>query len=777
MRSHRCYTNHALDQFLEHCLENGIERIIRIGGQSNSTVLEGKNLRVVSQNDDKSKLERYQLALSYKAMEDSETKIKSKLDALQRLEPNWKNLEKHLAQIYPSIRSQFPRVDEEGFELAGRMELFDLWKVGKGQSIPLRKDSVGDINDILHRARGDVFDLSLADRQALLGHWVRERRDALMVDIQDAKQSFDDSQRSKANVNDEADRRVLETADIIGVTTSGLARRISVLRHVNTKVIICEEAGEVIEAHMLSALIPSVQHLIQIGDHQQLRPQINDFVGLSLESSQGRAFKLDRSQFERLSIGGWGRPPFPVAQLDVQRRMRPEISTLIKNTQYPRLKDHISVQNLPDVVGMRKNVFWLDHNNAEESQRPDTGQKSKSNLWEVDITHALVRHVVRQGVYSSKDIAVLTPYTGQLQKLYSKMGSDFEVVLSERDQDELAKDGYVAEDSNEQISSKSNGNLGPLLEKRNLKNLLRIATVDNFQGEEAKIAIISLVRSNEVKRVGFLKTENRINVLLSRAKHGMYLIGNSETYSNIPMWATVLGMLRLSDSVGRSIGLCCPRHPETAIDCSKPDDFALLSPEGGCRLTCERRLDSCGHQCLAKCHSEAMHRAFMCPQPCQRLHEPCGHGCPKICGQICGPCRLLVNNTQLPCGHIMDNIQCHQSLEPDKLTCKVQVDKILPRCGHMVHVPCYHDVSSGTFNCPIACKAFLGCGHSCNGTCGQCSRIKEAGMDDGEHMKCRTSCGRPFSTCAHFCPKPCHEGVPCGVCISKCEVRVCHTAR
>ena len=30
----RCYTNHALDQFLEHLINTGIRKIIRIGGQS-----------------------------------------------------------------------------------------------------------------------------------------------------------------------------------------------------------------------------------------------------------------------------------------------------------------------------------------------------------------------------------------------------------------------------------------------------------------------------------------------------------------------------------------------------------------------------------------------------------------------------------------------------------------------------------------------------------------------------------------------------------------------
>lgn len=48
------------------------------------------------------------------------------------------------------------------------------------------------------------------------------------------------------------------------------------------------------------------------------------------------------------------------------------------------------------------------------------------------MTHALVRHIVRQGVCKSEDIAVLTPYSGQLQKLRAKMRHDVEIILSER---------------------------------------------------------------------------------------------------------------------------------------------------------------------------------------------------------------------------------------------------------------------------------------------------------------------------------------------------------
>jgi len=47
---------------------------------------------------------------------------------------------------------------------------------------------------------------------------------------------------------------------------------------------------------------------------------------------------------------------------------------------------------------------------------------------------------------------------------------------------------------------------------------MRVTVVDNFQGEENDIVLLSLVRSNDENKIGFLNTENRICVALSRAK-------------------------------------------------------------------------------------------------------------------------------------------------------------------------------------------------------------------------------------------------------------------
>lgn len=464
-----------MDQFLEHLIADGIEKVVRVGGQSSSKILEGKNLRVISQIGVKTGMEKHTVGKSHSDMEVQQGIIISKLRTIDNLKKrNWTSFNVHLGHRYRKIHSQFSNQDSEGFTRVGKVEPFDLWTTGKGENLKKLDEPLGSLSTILSIANEDIYRLALADREALVNHWENEVYVDLVGKAFHEIQKNNEINRRITGVYDEIDRRVLETADVIGITTSGLAKRISVLRHVNAKVVICEEAGEVLEAHMLSALIPSVQHLIQIGDHQQLRPQVNNF-SLSLESQEGRLYQLDRSQFERLSVGEHSQPPFPVSQLNVQRRMRPQISALIRNTLYKRLVDHDVIKNLPDVVGMRGNLFWYDHRNNEDSPSLETNQRSKSNMMEVDMTHALVKHIVRQGVYDSTDIAVLTPYVSQLQKLRAAMRKDFEIVLGERDEEQLIKDGIV--DEIPHSTSIANSTTSPVLQKKAMSDLLRIATV------------------------------------------------------------------------------------------------------------------------------------------------------------------------------------------------------------------------------------------------------------------------------------------------------------
>ena len=67
---------------------------------------------------------------------------------------------------------------------------------------------------------------------------------------------------------------------------------------------------------------------------------------------------------------------------------------------------------------MARRLFWLDHTYPEDGSLPEMDNTtSHSNDFEVGMVTALVSHLVRQGVYRPDDLAVLTPYLGQLQKI------------------------------------------------------------------------------------------------------------------------------------------------------------------------------------------------------------------------------------------------------------------------------------------------------------------------------------------------------------------------
>ena len=58
---------------------------------------------------------------------------------------------------------------------------------------------------------------------------------------------------------------------------------------------------------------------------------------------------------------------------------------------------------------------------------------------------------------------------------------------------------------------------------------ISIRSVDGFQGQERELIIFSAVRSNDLGQLGFLDDDQRMNVLLTRARRGLIVIGNCNT--------------------------------------------------------------------------------------------------------------------------------------------------------------------------------------------------------------------------------------------------------
>lgn len=85
------------------------------------------------------------------------------------------------------------------------------------------------------------------------------------------------------------------------------------------------------------------------GDHKQLRPSVEVY-------QLGRDFQLDVSLFERLVNNH-----APVVTLGVQHRMAPCIAALVSPAIYPDLQNSASVGTYPEVPGLPKRMFFVDH--------------------------------------------------------------------------------------------------------------------------------------------------------------------------------------------------------------------------------------------------------------------------------------------------------------------------------------------------------------------------------------------------------------------------------
>ena len=495
----RCYTNHALDQFLEQLVKDGTEKIIRIGSRSKSALLEPLNLRNVNDKMDQTKAEKHE---AWRLRSDLESEGHALMDLMRRLRAagSVTSVLRYLQFKNPAHHQQLQTMeDPEGFKVASKKRGDNLTRWLNDSSARQSSESDG-------RPLRDLLDVPLLrmnaqERRRIHGYWTSHIRKDIIYELEQGFQQYAEINRGLTACNQERSLRCLRQAHVVGVTTSGLARNIDLLRRLRPKVLICEEAGEILEAHTLTAFLPSIEHAILIGDHEQLRPQVQNYE-LSLENPRGEKYSLDKSTFERLITDSHSQVPFDTLQ--TQRRMHPSISELVRRTIYPDLLDYDTVREYPGITGMRGRLYWLHHREPEAGVDPTKVlQMSHSNDYEVGLTCSLVSHLIRQGVYKSDDIVVLTPYVRQLQKIRNALANSFEIVVNDRDTAEMDRQG-ITDDAPRASAT----------HKAMLTQTLRIATVDNFQGEESNIVIVSLVRSNKESRCGFLRTTNRINVLL-----------------------------------------------------------------------------------------------------------------------------------------------------------------------------------------------------------------------------------------------------------------------
>ena len=205
--------------------------------------------------------------------------------------------------------------------------------------------------------------------------------------------------------------------------------------------------------------------------------------------------------------------------LDIQYRMHPLIAIYPSKEFYDRSLRNGTVDSngvtspglqppvsrhlpLDARTGHRPSVVFLDHSGPES-----TSNRSKVNENEGYIVRSIVEDLLfnNEGSLRGYDIGIIAPYAAQVTYLT-----------------QLVK--------GEKHKARLKGVLGDKLAME-LANI-EIKTVDGFEGREKEVIIFSTVRNNNGGYIGFLADRRRLNVALTRARRGLFVVGNLNTLKN-----------------------------------------------------------------------------------------------------------------------------------------------------------------------------------------------------------------------------------------------------
>ncbi|CAH2096457.1 unnamed protein product [Euphydryas editha] len=592
-----CYTNHALDQFLEGILKV-TENVVRLGSQSKSKILEPYNLnnmrfKIKSKYSYLYGSKKSELEKIFKEMMDVQNdleKCERELISYKTIKPYLK-IGDNLLELKSSdedavlnwLFGDIVETNDETEDLDDWEKQYDdiqitdkivtcfseEWALKEihsmENSIKYVKDmtegkedvminkfqmKIEKIKDRLKMFKKymtlyyldkdkhsipqvhDLYKLTRDERWWVYFDAVEAIKNILMIKLNELLEKHKICSDEMDEVSATVDSEVMRSAKVVGLTTAGAARRYHLLNTLMSPIVIVEEAAEVLEAHIVASLTKKCQHLILIGDHKQLRPSAAHYI-------LAKKYNLEISLFERMI-----RNKIHARTLTIQRRMRPNFVELLVPTIYDELESHPSVRMYPKVRGMKDTLFFFTHENFEDSEGLEDSWSHKNTTeaqWCVSLANYL-----RQMNYEPDEITILTTYTGQATLI-------------------------------KEISR-----------KYALLRGVKITVVDNYQGEENKIIILSLVRSNRDGKIGFLSAPNRICVALSRAKEGFYIFGNMNVLQAASsVWRTIRDKLKLQNVIGKDLILQCNKHTDNILNVNSFKDLDNCL-EGTCFKKCKK---------------------------------------------------------------------------------------------------------------------------------------------------------------------------------------------
>ncbi len=296
-----------------------------------------------------------------------------------------------------------------------------------------------------------------------------------------------------------------KTRSVVAATCVGVGQtRIRIDAQVFDWVIVDEAArctpGE------LAVPIQMARRVLLVGDHLQLRPMLGREMldDLRSYSPDVKPEELTRSDFERAFTSDYGLKIG--VRLTEQYRMDPAICTMVSRCFYEAhdIRLDTSKDRKPtlkpsdiEVPWLSTPMVWVDtqwQQGHEEVQRE--GDTTFHNPAEVDAVMTVLERL-------SVD-----------QKLVEALGRlDDETPI-----------GVICMYSGQKRQLESAWSRRPFESK--FRRLVRIDTVDSYQGKENAIVILSLVRSNQSGATGHVGNANRCNVAASRAKERLVIVGD-----------------------------------------------------------------------------------------------------------------------------------------------------------------------------------------------------------------------------------------------------------
>jgi hypothetical protein len=385
------FKNHALDDFLEELLELGVEGDVMVRLGSKSTPRTARLL--LSQRQHPRNAETWRMinalepeveALSQelqKAFVNFDTASVSWKDIHEYLEFSEDDQQFHDAFTVPEELPGWSRVTKKNKKVEEDY-LYKRWKVGNDAGVFIKPAA---------QAFPKVWKMTATARTRLVEKWTRSLFEERIEMIQELYKKYSAAQERLIDLRREQKIEILRKMRVIGCTTTAAAMYNKLIRGANPDIVLVEEAGEILESHILTALTPSVKQLILIGDDKQLRPRANNYA-LSVEKGSG--YDFNRSLFERLILQEQEH-----TTLRKQHRMHPEISILVRELMYPDLIDGPKTTIRDRPRGVQGRVVFVNHTHPEfdstdiVDRRDPERISSKQNPFEAKMVLRLVRYL------------------------------------------------------------------------------------------------------------------------------------------------------------------------------------------------------------------------------------------------------------------------------------------------------------------------------------------------------------------------------------------------